>query len=90
MTARRRASLSTMTKRQGWLRPTDGDRQAISIRRSSVPSGRRIGAKAAHVAPPDEQLAQLAAKLVVEGDHQAAARKIAAAISSMAISASCS
>src|SRR6218665_3886188 len=28
-----------MTKRQGWLRPTDGARHAVSIRRSSVPSG---------------------------------------------------
>src|SRR4051794_10368324 len=28
-----------MTKRQGWLRPTEGERQAVSIRRSMAPSG---------------------------------------------------
>ena len=31
--------LSTVTKRQGWLRPTEGARQATAMRRSSVPGG---------------------------------------------------
>src|SRR3954451_1278248 len=28
-----------MTKRQGWRRPPEGERQAVSIRRSMAPSG---------------------------------------------------
>src|SRR5947208_644289 len=28
-----------MTKRQGWLRPTEGERQAVSIKRSMAPAG---------------------------------------------------
>jgi hypothetical protein len=39
ITARRLAPSSTMTNRHGWLMPTDGDRQAISMSRSSAPSG---------------------------------------------------
>src|SRR5262249_14534952 len=38
-TARRWAGSSTMTKRQGWLSPTEGARHASWIRRSNVPDG---------------------------------------------------
>src|ERR1051326_978403 len=37
MIARRRATFSTMMKRHGWLSPTDGERQAVSISRSIMP-----------------------------------------------------
>src|SRR6202023_319886 len=37
--AARTAVCSTMTKRHGWLKPTDGARQASSINDSSVPLG---------------------------------------------------
>src|ERR1700719_1877194 len=38
--AARAAVSSTMTKRHGWLKPTDGARQASSISDSNVPLGR--------------------------------------------------
>ena len=43
--ARRRAGSSTITNRQGWLRPTEGDKQAMQMRRSSVCSGSGSGRK---------------------------------------------
>src|SRR5215472_16684837 len=42
---RLRAPSSKMTKRQGWLKPTEGARQASSIRLSSMPLGSGSGRK---------------------------------------------
>src|SRR5580704_4850387 len=43
--AARAAASSTMTKRHGWLKPTDGARQASSISASRVPLGNGLRRK---------------------------------------------
>ena len=64
MSARRLGS-STTTKRHGWLKPTEGERQAMSISRSMVAAG-TIALEAPHVAPSREQLMQPRTEIRVE------------------------
>ena len=58
-----------MTKRQGWLLPTEGARQARSSSWSSSSSVDGIAAKAPHVAAPRNQVAQADAEFGIELGH---------------------
>ena len=63
--ASRRSRLSTSTKRQGWLRPTEGEHAASSISdRTARVDG--IGLEAAYVAAPEDEVAQSGAEICVK------------------------
>ena len=65
-TSSRRSLSSTLTKRHGWLLPTDGASSASAISRSTSAFVQWVGAKAPDVASPAEQLFELAAEGGVE------------------------
>src|SRR3954464_10519962 len=69
--ALRRSGLSTITKRHGWLKPTEGARQAIWTRRSSATPG------SGYVATPQKQVEQCGSEVCAEFwtmDHAVSAR----------------
>ncbi len=64
--AARSVGSSTMTKRHGWLNPTEGARLASSIRVFERAVRQRLAPEAANVSPPDQKVVQARAERVIE------------------------